>query len=138
MRKTCLWEAAGLGLIAMMIINCAMAQDISPQRKAGWWEMDSQIGRQSFRRNLCLDATSDSRNNIFKQPGCTMTAQRIPGGYSYRKVCGIETTTGTAIGNFSSSYTIIERRGTMEVITKAQWMGNCPAGHKADEMWISG
>ncbi len=125
-----------IGCILSLAAGAATAQD-APQRKAGWWKMDSQLaGGRSFSRNLCLDATSDARRNLFSsQPGCAMTAQRIAGGYSYKKVCDGETTTGTAIGDFNSAYKISESRGSMRVSTDAHWMGPCPGGKKADEMW---
>ncbi len=119
-------------------LGVAVAQD-APQRKAGWWKMDSQVtGGRTLSRNLCLDATSDARNNIFRsQPGCSMTAQRITGGYSYKKVCGGETTSGTAVGDFNSAYKISESQGSMHVTTDAHWMGACPVGKRADEMWMT-
>lgn len=138
MRKASFPSLAGLGLVALAAIGSAAAQDVSPHRKAGWWKMDSQMGGRSFARNLCLDATSDIRNNIFKQPGCTMDVQKVAGGYSYKKTCqGEPTTTGTAMGDFNSAYTIIEQRGSVKLTTGAKWIGSCPAGHKADEMWMS-
>ena len=88
-------------------------------------------------RNLCLDATSDIRNNVLKPiNGCTMTAQKLPNGYQYKKVCGGEVTTGTAIGDFNSNYTINESLGSTKIETDARWMGACPAGRHADQMWM--
>lgn len=64
-----------------------------------------------------------------------MTSQAIAGGYGYKKACGGESTTGTAVGDFDSAYKINESRGAMRVTTDARWMGACPAGHAAGEMW---
>jgi hypothetical protein len=126
--------ASMMGLIAAG----ATASDDVPHRKAGWWQMTMHVpGGGTMVRNLCLDATSDIRNNILKpREGCTMDATKIAGGYSYKKVCGGETTTGTAIGDFNSAYKIEESKGSMHVRTDALWMGACPAGHQADQMWL--
>ena len=122
---------------ALLMTAAATANDI-PHRKAGWWQMTAHLpGGHTMARNLCLDATSDVRNNVLKPTnGCTMTAQRLPNGYAYRKVCGSEVTTGRAIGDFNSAYAIDESRGSMAIHTDARWMGVCPTGRKADEMWM--
>ena len=119
-----------------LLIGTASAQD-SPQRKAGWWKMDAHLpSGQVLSRNLCLDATSDTRRNIFNaRPGCTMTANKVAGGYSYTRTCGGETTKGTALGDFNSAYKIEESQGTMHINTDAHWMGSCPAGRRVDEIW---
>ena len=94
-------------------------------------------GGHTMARNLCLDATSDIRNNVLKPThGCTMAAQALPNGYKYRKVCGSEVTTGTAMGDFNSAYAIDESGGGMTIHTDARWMGACPTGRHADEMWM--
>jgi hypothetical protein len=94
-------------------------------------------GGHTMARNLCLDATSDIRNNVLKPSGgCTMTAEKLANGYKYRKTCGSEVTTGTAIGDFSGAYAIAETRGSLTIHTDARWMGACPAGHHTDEMWM--
>ena len=107
-----------------------------PHRKAGWWEMSMHLpGGRTMVRNLCLDATSDIRHNVLKPAnGCTMDARRLPNGYSYRKTCGSEVTTGSAVGDFNSAYRISETRGRMSVQTDARWKGACPAGKSADQM----
>ena len=127
-----------LASIVGLIAAGATASDDVPHRKAGWWEMTMHLpGGRTMVRNLCLDATSDIRNNILKpRDGCTMDATKIAGGYSYKKVCGGETTTGTAIGDFNSAYTIEESNGSMQIRTDARWMGACPAGRQADQMWF--
>jgi hypothetical protein len=48
----------------------------------------------------------------------------------------LQVTTGTAIGDFNSAYAITETRGSSTIHTDARWMGACPAGHHADEMWM--
>ena len=124
--------AAGISLSA------ATTPSEIPHRKAGWWQMKMHLpGGSSMLRNLCLDATSDIRNNVLKPSnGCTMSAERLPNGYKYKKICGSEVTTGTAIGDFNSAYTITEARGSLTIHTDARWMGACPTGHRADEMWM--
>lgn len=128
-----------LALMAGLIAAGATASDDVPHRKAGWWQMTMHLpNRGTMVRNICLDATSDIRNNILKpRNGCTMDATKIAGGYSYKKVCGGEITTGTAIGDFDSAYTIEESKGSMQIRTDARWLGACPAGHQADEMWLN-
>jgi hypothetical protein len=127
------WIALCLAALAV----CPASAQEAPQRKAGWWKMDAHLpGGRVMSRNLCLDATSDARHNIFKaQPGCTMTASKVAGGYSYKRVCDGKTVTGTAIGDFNSAYKIEESQGGMHITTDAQWMGACPAGRSADELW---
>lgn len=129
----------GLVAAASLIAAGATASNDVPHRKAGWWQMTMHLPTGGTTvRNLCLDATSDVRNNVLKpSPGCTMNATSIPGGYSYKKVCGGETTVGTAIGDFDSAYKIEESAGGMQIKTDARWMGACPAGHKVDEMWLN-
>ena len=119
-------------------VSAATTANDIPHRKAGWWQMTMQLpGGRTMARNLCLDATSDIRNNVLKPAnGCTMAAQTLPNGYKYRKVCGGEVTTGTAIGDFNSAYAINESRGGTTIQTDARWMGACPAGHHTDELWM--
>ncbi|HWA62250.1 MAG TPA: DUF3617 family protein [Caulobacteraceae bacterium] len=121
-----------------VLLSAAMTPGDIPRRKAGWWQMTMHLpGGRTMARNLCLDATSDIRNNVLKPTnGCTMTAERLPNGYSYRKTCGGEVTTGTAVGDFNRAYAITEARGRTTIQTDARWMGACPAGHHADEMWM--
>lgn len=130
-----------LGLVpligAAVLLSAAAAPNDIPHRKAGWWQLSTQMpGGRTMARNLCLDATSDIRNNVLKPiDGCTMTAEKLPTGYKYRKACGAEVTTGSAVGDFNSAYTITEARGARSVKTEAKWMGTCPPPHHADEMW---
>ena len=126
-------------MAASLIASGVTASDDVPHRKAGWWQMTMHLpGGSTLVRNLCLDATSDIRNNVLKPAnGCTMDATRIPGGYTYKKVCRDATTTGTAVGDFNSAYKIDESQGATQIHTDARWMGACPAGHKADEMWLN-
>ena len=132
-RTSARWAAS---CMSALLLCTASAQE-APQRKAGWWKMDAHLpGGRVMSRNLCLDATSDARNNIFKaRPGCTMTASKVAGGWAYKRTCDGETTTGTAIGDFGSAYKIEESQGAVHVSTDAQWMGACPAGRKTDELW---
>ena len=58
---------------------------------------------------LCLDATSDARRNIFKaRPGCTMTANKVAGGYGALRfldlVGAIEITKGSPIGGLTTAH----------------------------------
>jgi hypothetical protein len=133
-------KGALLVLAATSVLMLSTATDASdvPHRKAGWWQMTARLpGGRTMTRNLCLDATSDIRNNVLKPAnGCTMTAQALANGYQYRKVCGGEVTTGSALGDFNSAYVISETRGGLTIHTDARWMGACPAGRKADEMWM--
>ena len=135
--------AKGLAIVLSVAIGLLVSAAVAapndiPRRKAGWWQMTMRLpGGRTMVRNLCLDATSDVRNNVLSPTnGCTMTAQRLPNGYSYRKVCGGQVTTGAAIGDFNSAYTIRESRGGVTVQTDARWNGGCPAGRHADEMWM--
>ncbi len=123
-----------------VLLSAATTPSDIPHRKAGWWQMTMHMpGGRTMARNLCLDATSDIRNNVLKpQDGCTMTADRLPNGYKYKKACQGEVTTGTAIGDFNNAYTIVETSGSMTIQTNARWMGACPSSHHADEMWMSG
>ena len=125
-----LLSAAGLAL-------GGSAPDV-PHRRAGWWQMTMHLpGGKTMVRNLCLDATSDIRNNVLEpKDGCTVSAARVSGGYTYRKTCGAQVTTGSAIGDFDSAYTINETRGNVSIETDARWNGQCPAGRKPDEMWF--
>jgi len=134
-KRNCIYLLASM---AGFIAAGATASDDVPHRKVGWWQMTMHLpGAGTMVRNLCLDATSDIRNNILKpRDGCTMDATKIAGGYSYKKVCSGETTTGTATGDFNSAYKIEESNGSMQIRTDARWMGACPAGHRADEMWL--
>ncbi len=127
-----------LSVAAGFLVSPATAANDIPHRKAGWWQMTMHLpGGHTMARNLCLDATSDIRNNVLKPiNGCTMTAQKLPNGYQYKKVCGGEVTTGTAIGDFNSNYTINESLGSTKIETDARWMGACPAGRHADQMWM--
>jgi hypothetical protein len=127
-----------LASMAGLIAAGATASDDVPHRKAGWWQMAMHLpGGGIIVRNLCLDATSDIRNNILKRrDGCTMEATKIAGGYSYKKVCGRVTTTGSATGDFNSAYKIEESSGSTQIRTDARWMGACPAGHHSDEIWL--
>ncbi len=127
-----------LSVATWFLASAATTANDIPHRKAGWWQMTMHLpGGRTMARNLCLDATSDIRNNVLKPAGgCTMSAQRLPNGYTYRKVCGGEVTTGSAIGDFNSAYAIHELRGAMTIQTDARWMGACPAGRHADEMWM--
>ena len=88
-----------------VLLSAATAPNDIPHRKAGWWQMTMHMpGGRTMARNLCLDANSDIRNNVLKpQDGCTMTADRLPNGYKYKKACQGEVTTGTAIGDFNSA-----------------------------------
>ena len=86
-------------------------------------------------RHLCLDAAFDSRHSVLaKQEGCTQTVETVAGGYSFKKACGGQTTTGTAIGDFHTAYKITEQRGPARVQTAARWAGACPAGRKPGDM----
>lgn len=127
-----------LSVAAGILLSAAATPGDIPHRKAGWWQMTMHLpGGRTMARNLCLDATSDIRNNVLRPSnGCTMTAERLPNGYKYKKACGSEVTTGTAIGDFNSAYAITEARGSSTIQTDARWMGACPAGHHADEMWM--
>ena len=78
-------------------------------------------------RYLCLDAAFDSRHSVLaKQEGCTQTVETVAGGYSFKKTCGGQTTTGTAIGDFHTAYKITEQRGPARVQTAARWAGAAP------------
>jgi hypothetical protein len=127
-----------LATILVMAGGGAQTEIAAPHRKAGWWQMAAHRPNGAvMTRNLCLDAASDIRNSPFTgHPGCTMEAQKVPGGYAYQRTCGAESTSGTAIGDFNSAYKITEKRGAMQIQTDARWMGACPAGHKPDEMWM--
>lgn len=90
-------------------------------------------------RYLCLDATTDARHSaLSSQDGCSSTVEKMTGGYAFKKVCGGETTTGTAIGDFNSTYKITEQRGKTQIETDAKWMGACPAGRKPGDMQLPG
>src|SRR5580692_8802294 len=110
--------------MGVLLSAATMPSDI-PHRKAGWWQMTMHLpGGRTMARNLCLDATSDIRNNVLKPGnGCTMAAQKLPNGYKYRKVCGSQVTTGAATGDFNSAYAIDESQGSMTIHTDARWMG---------------
>lgn len=127
-----------LSLATGVLISAAAAPTEIPHRKTGWWQMTMHLpGGRTMARNLCLDATSDIRNNVLKPTaGCAMSAERLPNGYKYKKVCGSEVTNGTAVGDFNSAYAITEARGSTTIHTDARWMGACPAGHRADDMWM--
>ncbi len=130
--------ALALAVATATLVSAATVPNDIPHRRAGWWQMTMHLpGGRVMARNLCLDATSDIRNNVLKPSnGCTMAAQRLPNGYKYRKVCGGDVTTGAALGDFSSAYGIDESRGGMTIHTDARWKGACPAGRHADEMWM--
>jgi hypothetical protein len=108
----------------------ASAQIAEPHRKAGWWEMAAHLPNgTTMTRYLCLDATFDARHSVLaKQDGCTQTVEAVAGGYSFKKTCGGETTSGTAIGDFNTAYKITEQRGSARIQTDARWAGACPAG----------
>ena len=127
-----------LAITAGVLLTAATTPGEIPHRKAGWWQMTMHLpGGRTMVRNLCLDSTSDIRNNVLKPTdGCTMSADRLLQGYKYKKACGSEVTTGAAIGDFNSAYVITESRGSTTIKTDAQWMGACPSGHHADEMWM--
>ena len=132
------WLFLMLVVAAGTAVSAASSPTDIPHRKAGWWQMTMHLpGGRTMVRNLCLDATSDIRNDVLKPTnGCTMAAENLPNGYKYRKVCGNEVTTGTAIGDFNSAYTINESRGRTSIQTDARWMGECPAGRHPDEAWM--
>ena len=127
-----------LSAAAGIVVTAAAAGPaVIPHRKAGWWQMQMHLpGGRMMARNVCLDGTSDIRNNVLKPAdGCTMDARSLSNGYTYRKVCGSEVTTGSATGDFDRAYTIKESRGSRTILTDAKWMGACPSGHHPDEMW---
>ena len=114
----------------------ASAQVAEPHRKAGWWEMAAHLPNgTTMTRYLCLDAAFDSRHSVLaKQEGCSQTVEAVAGGYSFKKTCGGETTTGTAIGDFNAAYKITEQRGAARIQTDARLVGACPAGRKPGDM----
>jgi hypothetical protein len=124
--------------VLAVIAASASAQVAEPHRQAGWWEMAAHLPNgTTMTRYLCLDAAFDSRHSVLaKQEGCTPTVEAVTGGYSFKKTCGGETTTGTAIGDFNSAYKITEQRGSASIQTDARLAGACPAGRKPGDMQL--
>jgi hypothetical protein len=128
--------ASTLCIMLVALAAGALAQVAEPHRKAGWWEMTAHLPNgTSMTRYLCLDTAFDAHHSVLaKQAGCTQTVETVAGGYSFKKSCGGENTSGTAIGDFNSGYKITEQRGTAKIQTDARWIGACPAGRKPGDM----
>lgn len=138
-RKISLSALSLLAALSAGAIAASAATDVAaPQRKAGWWQMSAHLPNGStMTRYLCLDATSDARHSVLEaKEGCTMTAQKIAGGYSFQNACAGGATSGTAIGDFNSAYKISEQKGSAHMETDATWMGACPAGRKPGDMLL--
>lgn len=127
---------SGICVTLIALAGAALAQVTQPHRKAGWWEMAAHLPNgTTMTRYLCLDATFDARHPVMaQQGGCTQTVEAVAGGYAFKKSCDGVVTSGTAIGDFNSSYRITEQRGSTKIQTDARWVGACPAGRKPGDM----
>ncbi len=130
----------------------------TPHRKPGLWVQTTSvegIGDIPALR-LCLDKETDSKMAWWGQQGvrggCSKNdvKRNLDGSWTFESVCQSEgnirtTTTGTASGDFQSSFRveaetttegapIPDMNGTRKVTINYEWKGDCPAGMSPGDM----
>lgn len=130
----------------------------TPTRKPGLWKQTATIEGMpmSTSAELCLDEQADKEMALWSQQGVRSNCSKNDvtanpdGTWTFNSVCDQEggiriTTTGTAMGDFQSSYTVraesttigapIEQlNGTRVVTIQSEWLGACPAGMKPGDL----
>lgn len=144
-------------LVAASAASVLAAPAGPPQRKAGWWEITTQMAApmaMTQKMNFCTDAATEARNsalagNMQSQGDCTQgPIARTPGGWSFSSTCKMQgmtmTTSGTATGDFQSNYRVdattkmepapMPQMAQSRMTITAKWLGACPAGRKPGDM----
>jgi hypothetical protein len=135
--------------IVVFLATSASAAEL-PARKAGLWEITSNVGGRSMQMQQCTDASTDqalqsrggagggsdcSKRDVQKS-GSTMTVDSVC------TVAGKAVTSHTVInGSFDSEYTVnitsqkADAPGGQSTITmRAKWLGPCAADQKPGDM----
>jgi len=136
----------------------ASGNDILPKRKPGLWEQ-SVNGSDGSAVNIrvCLDEATDAKMSALGQQNSdgmcsenTMKRQ-MDGSYTFASTCatgtGTAKATGTARGDFNSSYTVDSTmttavaggaETTATVKMTAKWAGPCPEGWAPGDIEMPG
>lgn len=157
--KSRAWTLAAIA--GSLFITTAWAQDAPPRRKAGLWEIVTEVpgGRpgMSMQYQQCLGSDPDSQSlqkALTESPDskCTMRNTRAtPGSYETDYSCsdaqGRTEGRFKLSGDFERGYTMDNqmrfdppRRGRTEAAMKmqARWMGDCPADMRPGETRMTG
>jgi hypothetical protein len=126
-----------------------------PKRKPGLWTHTIASAGVNQTMKVCLDADTDAKMTVWGQAaGKEMCARQsftpTAGGWTFASECdmgeaGKVVSTGSATGDFSSSYVVKasstttgssmpKANGTHEMTLTAKWEGPCPAGMKGGDV----
>ena len=135
--------------IVVFLATSASAAEL-PARKAGLWEITSNVGGRSMQMQQCTDASTDqalqSRGGAGGGSDCSKRdVQRSGSTMTVDSVCtvaGKAVTSHTVInGSFDSEYTVnitsqkADAPGGQSMITmRAKWLGPCAADQKPGDM----
>lgn len=148
-RKLC---GALLGTILVVLCGTPAAAGDMPKRKAGLWEMRSQMEGVpgSAPIQMCVDQASDNLlvQKAKEKPDCsTMDVNTSAGRTTIHAICKVEGSTmtmdGVFTGNFDSAY-----KGDMKmrytpplhgmsethIAQEAKWLGACKPGQKPGDV----
>jgi hypothetical protein len=136
-------------LIVVLFATSALAAEL-PARKAGLWEITTNVGGRSMQMQHCIDASTDqamqSRGGAAGGSDCSKRdVQRSGSTTTVDSVC---TVAGKAVtshmvitGSFDSEYTMnitsqkADAPGGPSTITmRAKWLGPCAADQRPGDM----
>ncbi len=145
--------ALGLALLATTV-TAASAADM-PKRKAGLWEIKSQMeGMPSApSMQMCVDQATDNllQERAKEKPNCSTMDFKTSGNRStLHAVCKMDNSTvtmdGVYTGNFETGYKSdmkmqynppVHGMSTMRMTQEAKWLGPCKAGQKPGDVIMS-
>jgi Protein of unknown function (DUF3617) len=149
-----------LALIALGLPMFAMAEQQFPQRKAGLWEVTTEMAGaagRTMKSRHCVDAKTDeqAQRQAMDAAGDARCQQRAvkrgAGVFEAEYTC--ENKRGKSegkmkwSGDFNSRYTMsnqvrfdppLHGRSEASMTLQGQWLGACPAGMKPGEVRIDG
>jgi hypothetical protein len=150
-----------LALCAAFAIPAAASRAATPPipaRKAGWWEINTQVTANSPMMfatvHLCTDAATEAKTSAFaarQAPDADCSSgptARTAAGWSFAMTCKMQgmtmTTAGTASGDFNSNYRAesttrmspapMPQLAETRTVMTSRWLGACPAGRKPGDM----
>lgn len=148
-------EAAKTGDAAPAAAAAPPAPIGPPKRKPGLWAQTMNTAGMKQVVKLCLDADTEAKMSVWGQDMSKSMCSKsvitpVQGGMQFASECdmgemGHVSSTGTAIGDFNSSYTVkisstttgskmAQANGHHEMTMDATYQGACPAGMKGGDM----
>jgi hypothetical protein len=138
------------GVVLFLVVALAMpvAAAEMPSRKAGLWEITTNVASRSMKMQQCIDAATDQAMQSHASSSgadCSKRdVQKSATGMTIDSVCTIagKTTTSHIVvnGSFDSNYTmsITSEGGSLPaartITLEAKWLGPCAADQKPGDM----